>query len=138
MTTRAVQTSAALRRSQPRSRRPPGLNIGIDRANQKTIAAITHYEADCVVVRGERQTIKSTDLVPGDVLVVEKGVVPCDAAVVKGTAVCDESGLTGESMPVRKAANVAFGADDVYDASHGSAKYRAGPREGASSVTFQL
>ena len=30
--------------------------------------------------------------------------LPCDAVVIKGTAICDESGLTGESMPVRKSA----------------------------------
>ena len=40
---------------------------------------------------------------PGDRLVIRKGdVVPVDGAVVDGTAVLDQSALTGESMPVRR------------------------------------
>src|SRR4249920_1971065 len=40
---------------------------------------------------------------PGDRLVIRKGdVVPVDGAVVDGTAVLDQSALTGESMPVQR------------------------------------
>ena len=40
---------------------------------------------------------------PGDRLVIRKGdVVPVDGAVADGTAVLDQSALTGESMPVQR------------------------------------
>ena len=40
---------------------------------------------------------------PGDRLVIRKGdVVPVDGTVADGTAVLDQSALTGESMPVRR------------------------------------
>ncbi|POM80277.1 P-type ATPase (P-ATPase) Superfamily, partial [Phytophthora palmivora] len=49
---------------------------------------------------GEWRVLSSPDIAPGDhVKVSENWVVPCDMAIVKGTTVCDESMLTGESMP---------------------------------------
>ncbi len=48
--------------------------------------------------------IKSKELRKGDLIVLEKGdVVPIDGAVLEGIAMVDESLLTGESTPVRKA-----------------------------------
>ncbi len=47
---------------------------------------------------------KSTDLQKGDSILLEKGdTVPIDADVIEGIAMVDESLLTGESAPVRKA-----------------------------------
>jgi len=48
--------------------------------------------------------IPSCDLVPGDVVRVRAGKVPCDLAILEGSAVVDEAMLTGESMPVAKVA----------------------------------
>lgn len=50
--------------------------------------------------------IDSPDLVPGDVIVVPKngGIMHCDAALVSGTVIVNESMLTGESLPVMKTA----------------------------------
>eukprot|EP00121_Abeoforma_whisleri_P008982 Awhi_evm1s8248 len=46
---------------------------------------------------------KDECMVPGDVFEVEVDmIVPCDAAVIKGSCVNDESMLTGEAMPVQK------------------------------------
>ncbi len=46
----------------------------------------------------------STDLRKGDLILLEKGdFVPIDAEVLEGIAMVDESLLTGESTPVRKA-----------------------------------
>jgi Ca2+-transporting ATPase len=54
---------------------------------------------------GTRIEIASADLVPGDLVVVaEGGAVPADGLVVAGDGLqVDESALTGEAMPVRKA-----------------------------------
>jgi K+-transporting ATPase ATPase B chain len=47
---------------------------------------------------------KSTDLQKGDLVLLEMGdTVPIDADVIEGIAMVDESLLTGESAPVRKA-----------------------------------
>jgi H+-transporting ATPase len=48
-------------------------------------------------------TVAAEQLVPGDLVVIERGdVVPADGRVVEGTAEADESVLTGESLPVEK------------------------------------
>ena len=53
---------------------------------------------------GALATLPSTELVVGDVVVVEPGdVVPADCRILTATALeVDESSLTGESMPVTK------------------------------------
>ncbi len=52
---------------------------------------------------GEWQTIGAEQIVPGDLLMVERGdVIPADAWIVAGTVDADESALTGESLPVTK------------------------------------
>ncbi|KAM5162521.1 polyamine-transporting ATPase 13A2 isoform 1-T1 [Callospermophilus lateralis] len=55
---------------------------------------------------GEEEWVDSSQLVPGDCLVLppEGGLVPCDAALVAGECVVNESSLTGESVPVLKTA----------------------------------
>ncbi len=48
--------------------------------------------------------VKSTELRKDDLILVEKGdVVPLDADILEGIAMVDESLVTGESAPVRKA-----------------------------------
>ena len=50
-------------------------------------------------------TVGAEQLVPGDLIGVERGdVIPADGAVLEGTAEADESVLTGESLPVAKQA----------------------------------
>uniref|UniRef100_A0A670ZUI1 Polyamine-transporting ATPase 13A3 n=1 Tax=Pseudonaja textilis TaxID=8673 RepID=A0A670ZUI1_PSETE len=50
------------------------------------------------------EEVLSTDLVPGDVIVVPlRGMImPCDAVLLSGTCIVNESMLTGESVPVTK------------------------------------
>ncbi|KAF3690832.1 putative cation-transporting ATPase 13A3 [Channa argus] len=50
------------------------------------------------------EEILSTDLVPGDVLIIPSNgtIMPCDAVLVSGTCIVNESMLTGESVPVTK------------------------------------
>ncbi|XP_077955237.1 polyamine-transporting ATPase 13A3 isoform X4 [Gasterosteus aculeatus] len=46
----------------------------------------------------------STDLVPGDVIIIPANgmIMPCDAVLTHGTCIVNESMLTGESVPVTK------------------------------------
>ncbi|KAM5248693.1 polyamine-transporting ATPase 13A2 [Ctenodactylus gundi] len=55
---------------------------------------------------GGEEWVDSSELVPGDCLMLprEGGLMPCDAALVAGECVVNESCLTGESVPVLKTA----------------------------------
>jgi Ca2+-transporting ATPase len=66
-----------------------------------------------VVRSGERRSIAASEIVPGDVIIVEEGdTIPADARVMESTALqTAEAALTGESLPVTK--NTAPIADDV-------------------------
>ncbi|XP_047446423.1 polyamine-transporting ATPase 13A3-like isoform X2 [Mugil cephalus] len=58
------------------------------------------------VCRGDKdvEQAMSTDLVPGDVIIVPANgmIMPCDAVLSRGTCIVNESMLTGESVPVTK------------------------------------
>ncbi len=52
---------------------------------------------------GEWRTVAAEELVPGDLIAVERGdVIPADGRIAAGSADADESVLTGESLPVEK------------------------------------
>ena len=52
---------------------------------------------------GEWREIAAEQLVPGDLIAVQRGdVVPADGRVLDGSADLDESALTGESLPVAR------------------------------------
>ncbi len=66
---------------------------------------------ECHVIRGgERLKIKSQDLVPGDVLVLEEGdTIGADVRLIESVNLkVNESSLTGESVPVLKNADITF------------------------------
>ncbi|XP_056421363.1 polyamine-transporting ATPase 13A3 isoform X1 [Hyla sarda] len=52
----------------------------------------------------EVEEIMSTDLVPGDIMIIPPNgtIMPCDAILISGTCIVNESMLTGESVPVTK------------------------------------
>uniref|UniRef100_A0A8B9IVP9 ATPase 13A3 n=1 Tax=Amazona collaria TaxID=241587 RepID=A0A8B9IVP9_9PSIT len=56
------------------------------------------------VCRGNQEEILSTDLVPGDTMLIPSNgtIMPCDAVLLSGTCIVNESMLTGESVPVTK------------------------------------
>ena len=75
------------------------------RAEQAVAALRQMSAAHANVIRdGTRQSISATEVVPGDILLIEAGdTVPADARLVQSTALqTAEAALTGESLPVAK------------------------------------
>lgn len=75
------------------------------RAEQALAALRQMSAADAHVIReGVRQSIPATELVPGDVILVEEGdTIPADARLIQSAALqTAEAALTGESVPVEK------------------------------------
>ncbi|XP_067382763.1 cation-transporting ATPase 13A2 isoform X1 [Channa argus] len=73
--------------------------------------SITLHNMACLVTNvtvrrqsGAEECVKSVDLVPGDCLIIpqEGLLLPCDAALLSGECLVNESMLTGESVPVLK------------------------------------
>ena len=73
---------------------------------EKAIEALQQIAAATskVIRNGFQQTIKSEDLVPGDIIVLEAGdAVPADARIFECASLkIEEAALTGESVPVNK------------------------------------
>ncbi|MBQ7346926.1 MAG: cation-translocating P-type ATPase [Clostridia bacterium] len=60
-----------------------------------------------VIRDGQEQIIEASELVPGDIIRLEAGdSIPADARLIKSVSLkCEESALTGESVPSEKDAN---------------------------------
>ncbi|KUF94224.1 hypothetical protein AM588_10005688 [Phytophthora nicotianae] len=57
------------------------------------------------VIRDSREKrVSPADLVVGDVVVIDEGVIPADIALLSGHCMADEATLTGEAIPVTKQA----------------------------------
>ncbi|KAI8368373.1 hypothetical protein EDC96DRAFT_441550 [Choanephora cucurbitarum] len=72
--------------------------------SEKRIKKMAEF-TDIVMILRDGQWFEgsSSDLVPGDVFEVAEGkTAPCDAVVLTGNIVADESSLTGEPLPIRK------------------------------------
>lgn len=84
------------------------LSVYKTRKQSQTLRDMVQLSARVCVCRpgGEEEWVDCSELVPGDCLVLprEGGLVPCDAALVAGECVVNESSLTGESVPVLKTA----------------------------------
>ncbi len=63
-----------------------------------------------VLRNGDWKLIESSEVVPGDVIVVKLGdIIPADAKILSGELSIDESALTGESLPVEsKSSDVVY------------------------------
>ncbi|VDP27397.1 unnamed protein product, partial [Soboliphyme baturini] len=85
------------------------LSIAMDvyqtRKNQVALRNSIHsIEAVTVVRAVDKQVRPSTELVPGDIIVIPSGgcTVQCDSVLLSGNCIVNESSLTGESVPVTK------------------------------------
>jgi len=82
---------------------------------EKALEALADLNAPtCVVLReGTRKNIDTSELVPGDIIVLETGnVVPADVRLLESFGLfSDESALTGESEPVEKDAAARLSGD---------------------------
>ncbi len=74
------------------------------RAKTELTALLSRVPVKAHVIRGRKTLdVKVSTLRTGDKLIIKAGeVVPVDAVILEGTASFDESGLTGESLPVIK------------------------------------
>ncbi|MDQ1275995.1 MAG: P-type Ca2+ transporter type [Euryarchaeota archaeon] len=80
-------------------------HIQQSRAEEAMAALRQMTAAQANVVRdGARQSIPATEVVPGDIIIIEEGnTVPADARVIQSTVLqTAEAALTGESLPVLK------------------------------------
>ena len=77
---------------------------------EAAIAALQEIAAASskVLRDGKIVTLKSEDLVPGDIVVLEAGdAVPADGRIIESASMkIEEAALTGESVPVNKAAEL--------------------------------
>lgn len=75
---------------------------------QKALDALKNMSTPSAEVfrNGTRQMVNSRQLVPGDIILLDAGdFVPADARLIKSANLkCEESALTGESVPAEKSA----------------------------------
>jgi len=91
------------------------LGVVQERRAEQALAALKKLATpDAQVVRdGQRQSVSSTKLVPGDIVLLEAGnYIPADIRLLEAANLrIEEAALTGESVPVQKDANIRLEAD---------------------------
>ncbi|CAF2725542.1 unnamed protein product [Rotaria sp. Silwood2] len=72
-----------------------------DTVHQSEVTTVVTYNPE--TNEEEQRDIISEDLVPGDVIIIRSSTtMQCDAALLNGNVIVNESMLTGESIPVTK------------------------------------
>lgn len=72
-------------------------------SNDRKLHELVKMDASVKVIRDQHvQSINATQLVVGDIVVVEEGIVPADIVMISGECTADESTLTGEAIPITK------------------------------------
>lgn len=99
---------------------PAKPSLSLSPQNQRSLRSTVTSSDVATVLRdrgtGQTATVSAKCLVPGDILVIPSYgcVLPCDAVLLTGNCILNESMLTGESVPVTKTP-VPANADVVYD-----------------------
>ncbi|GMV59651.1 MAG: copper-translocating P-type ATPase [Betaproteobacteria bacterium] len=89
-----------------------------------------------VIREGKEEQIPTADVLAGDIVVVRPGDrIPVDGVVVEGESQVDESMLTGESLPVKKAVGSSVAGATINKS--GSFRYRA-TKVGADTALAQI
>lgn len=73
--------------------------------NNENIRKLARYQCKVLIRMSDNvsKEISSTELVPGDVIMVPEATnLPCDLVLLSGSAIVNEAMLTGESIPVLK------------------------------------
>ncbi len=102
--------------------------LGVVQENkaEQAIAALQEIAAATskVLRDGQQHTVRSEELVPGDVIILEAGdAVPADARLLECASMkAEEAPLTGESVPVNKTADV-LTCDDQKTSPSATGKY---------------
>ncbi|KAJ2721012.1 hypothetical protein GGI07_004251 [Coemansia sp. Benny D115] len=98
-----------------------GIKVFLRMQSERRLKRMAEQSEDVAVLRdGNWVRLSTVELVPGDVVEVAAGAhMSCDCVLVAGSAVMDESSLTGEPLPVRKFAVQA--GDGHYDTVSGKA-----------------
>ena len=89
------------------------IRVYIKRNAKQKIYNMTRLKSRTTVLRDDKSgeeewaEIPSIDLVPGDIVKLTHGAndnwnIPADMILMRGNVICNESGLTGEPMPVNK------------------------------------
>lgn len=85
-----------------------GIDVLLEIRSQKALQSLKKsLKKTCQVIRdGKTSSIPVRDLVPGDLLILEEGhTIPADAKLLEASNLTvDESSVTGESIPIEKAA----------------------------------
>lgn len=83
-----------------------GLGVWQEKKAERSLAALKELGAPMarVIRDGEAQNISATELVRGDIVLIEEGdFIPADGRLIEAVNLSvDESALTGESVPVEK------------------------------------
>lgn len=84
------------------------IDILSEMRKNKNLTELSQLQRIIKVLRGGNWTdIPVNELFPGDIFYIDQGVnFPCDAKIIKGEIIVDESFLTGETVPVFKAAGI--------------------------------
>ncbi|OLY83043.1 putative cation-transporting ATPase 13A4 [Smittium mucronatum] len=80
------------------------VKVYIRRKSDFDVKRMAEHEDIIEILRdGQWQSLSTKYLVPGDIYKVDScKVIPCDSVLLGGSAVIDESSLTGEPLPIRK------------------------------------
>lgn len=86
------------------------LGVAQESKAEKAIEALQEITAATskVLRDGQQISVKSEELVPGDIIILEAGdAVPADARIIESASMkIEEAALTGESVPVNKLVNI--------------------------------